>query len=127
MLIDYNPLLETPPRESPLGLGTFILRPGKDEYNPTEWKKVLQNPYLAKQIQRRIDNRVIVIFNELDETDLRDYNVTEAAAIIADTFDIDLLKRWKDADTRKGVLRDIDEQIDKINAAGTSGTEEDDK
>jgi hypothetical protein len=127
MLIEYNPQLETPPRESPLGLGTFVLKPGKDDYNPTQWNAVLKNPFLKKQVQRRMDQKIIVILNEADETDLRDFNVTEAAAIIEDTFDIDLLERWKEADTRKGVLRDIGEQIAKINAAGTAGAEDDDE
>lgn len=124
MLIEYRPQLETPPREAPLGIGTFVLRPGNDDYNPTEWKALLKNPYLARQIQRRVDKGIIVILNEDAETDLRDLNVTKAAEIIADTFDVPLLERWRDADTRKGVLRDIDEQIARIKEAGTAGAED---
>jgi hypothetical protein len=125
MLIEYNPNLETPPREASLGVGALILKPGKKDYNPTLWNNALGNPALARQLRYRIDRRIIVILNEEAVTDsLREYTVAKAAEIISDTFDVPLLERWKENDTRKGILHDIDEQIALINAAGTGGEED---
>lgn len=127
MLIEYNPQKENPPKEAPLGAGDLILKPGKGDYNPTLWKNAMANPHLARSLQHRIDTGVIVILNEAPETDsLREYTVTKAAEIIKDTFDISLLERWKEHDTRKGILRDIDEQIALINEAGTAGKDDKD-
>jgi hypothetical protein len=128
MLIEYNPQKENPPKEASLGAGALILKPGKDDYNPTLWKNAMANPHLARALQHRIDTGTIVILNEAQETDsLREYTVSKAAEIIGDTFDIPLLERWKENDTRKGVLRDIDEQIALINEAGTSGKDDKDE
>jgi hypothetical protein len=124
MLVDYRSQFEANSKVAPLVLGDVVLVPGHNDVNPTHWKSAMGNIYLQKKIQEKMDAQIIVVRNEADVTNnLRDFTVTESSKIIGETFDIPLLEQWLDHDTRKGVRKDIEEQIAKIKEAG-AGTKE---
>lgn len=60
-------------------------------------------------------NKVLLnneIFYELK--DLNDISAPKATVLVKDTFDLALLEEWKASESRKTVLKAIDEQIEAI-------------
>ena len=62
-----------------------------------------------------------------DDYSLSTLNGKEAGIIIADTFDIELLKRWSKVETRNGVKKAIETQMDKIQDALKKSKEDENK
>lgn len=57
-----------------------------------------------------IDNKEIVF----ELKGISELSAPKASSLVKDTFDLNLLEEWKDAETRKSVLKAIDEQIEAI-------------
>lgn len=59
--------------------------------------------------------------------DLKALKVPEAIKLVKETTDLPLLKRWADADDRKGVHAAIEDQIAELEDTGEGGEGEDEK
>jgi hypothetical protein len=114
MLIQYRGEVEETPRQT-LMLGDVVLINGRKDVNPTDWKRALANPTLKAKVEEKKRLGIIIIESESHAgQSLKEKTVPDAIAVIKDTFDLDLLKEWRDNDERKGVAHALEEQLAKI-------------
>jgi hypothetical protein len=90
----------------------IVLSPGINEISNPHWEKMKHNPL----IQKRINDGLIEAAAGAEETngDLSKLHHKQATKIIEETFDVKLLGRWLDGETRPAVQRAITAQIDKL-------------
>lgn len=121
------------------GGDTIILKPGVNpNINDETWAKIAKNPIVQKKIEEGIivpmpsklttakkaeDKKKVQddIQEEVDKGaahDLAEYNAKEAVKLISETFDVEILKNWKYEEKRSTVLKEIEEQLEKIEAQG---------
>lgn len=85
------------------------LIPGTNSLNEVEaqtFKKALDHPL----------NKTLVQSGEIafENDDLSGFNTNKAIELVKDTYDLSLLEDWKESETRKTVLKGIEEQIESI-------------
>lgn len=137
MLVEYNPEVAKPRRISSLqfpGIGSegFLnINPGNQDVALQDLKAIMANPAYRFAFESRMNDGMIrlrtsagVILHELkdieklevadsaSEPSLEGYSVADAVKIIEETYDVALLKRWRDEDSRKGVEKAIAAQLD---------------
>lgn len=92
----------------------FMLKPGINEIAKNVWASLAMLP----KVKRLLENEIIQIFETSDSTDkdhaIKKLSVSAANKIIKKTFDINLLKSWRDCETRNGVSSVIKKQISDI-------------
>lgn len=91
----------------------IVLMPGINEISNPHWEKMKHNPL----IQMRIEKGLIegAVGGELSgSADLSALHHKQATKIVEETFDIKLLNRWLDSETRPAVQRAITGQLDKL-------------
>ncbi len=139
MLVNYKkPNLLGVPYEG----GLLQIKPGVNNIPDKIWKKVAENPTIKQKMgagylkiaaeapekpkSKVSDESQLDLDGEGEEgnVSLSDMNATEATELINETFDEDLLLEWKKDETRKGVLKVLDEQIELVEL-GEDGEEED--
>ncbi|HCU25444.1 MAG TPA: hypothetical protein DF383_10545 [Deltaproteobacteria bacterium] len=110
------------------------LIPGNNDVSENVWNEVKDHPLVKMRVEKAIiipmpQNRVAKVENAAQENDsqqtasatesdglvsLKDYPAKEAEGLVAETFDIPTLERWKSEETRKGVIKAIDAQLDSL-------------
>lgn len=114
---------------------TIILKPGVNpNVDDTAWAKVVKNPIIKKKIEEGIiipmpsklsgskkaeekKKAQEEIQAELDKgaaEALAEYNAKDAANLVKETYDTEVLKSWKYEEKRGEVLKTIEEQLEKI-------------
>lgn len=108
-------------------IGPIRFLPGINEVEESNWNKVKDHPLL----QERFDSGALVWVKgpkdevkkakaealppvEDDGDALAGTTVEEAKKLVTDTFDLNLLKKWSETETRKSVLKAIEAQVDKV-------------
>jgi hypothetical protein len=92
-----------------------VLIDGFNDVNPTEWKSAIANPHIKKKIESLEQLSIIVIHSEDHANQsLEDKSIPDAVKVIKETFDVGLLQEWKDHETRKGVLKALEDQLSQI-------------
>lgn len=90
----------------------FLFVPGNNDVPGETWKELMANPNFA----RRVKSGILKVTSEVEQTEdssvLAELGVVEAKQMVRDTYDPDLLRRWKGSETRKSVLAVIDEQLE---------------
>jgi len=118
---------------------TVKLLPGFNEVPDDEWKEIKQNPMIQKQIELGIIVEVAEkkevkkkVKNgkgeEIEKTvvesgkakQLKDLDAEAVVAMVEDTFDVDLLKKWKKEESRDEIRAAIANQLEKILKGGNS-------
>lgn len=92
----------------------LLLKPGVNDVNPEHWDHAAKTPlfkhYLAEgdlEVVPETDGR------EAGEVgDLSALNESKARKLVKDTNDEDLLLKWHSAETRQGVQKAIENQLD---------------
>ena len=77
-----------------------------DEFETQAFYKALNHPL----------NKLLIKSGEilLEDSSLAELNTNKAIELVKDTFDLSLLQEWKESETRKTVLKGIEEQIESI-------------
>lgn len=133
VLIAYNPnrgrrRAKWPEINAPFAIGNtgIVLRPaeyGKEGYNKVatpEWEKLLQHPSFGPTLKARIDAGIIQVIdppssNSKDnEPSPMDFTLPKLKDVVEQCFDLNLLKEWRQIETRSGGLTVIDAQIAKL-------------
>ena len=111
-------------------IGSLRLYPGINEVDSKVWDKYKDHPLMKE----RFDTGALVWIRggekaakptapaivdgvedvEDDEDALAGLTVAEANKIVVETFNLELLEKWADIETRKGVLKVIAEQVEKV-------------
>ena len=122
------------PRGGKTGMGFFVMKPGVNEIDQKDWDFIKEHPDFAKMIEMGKSNPlhvnekngmgvIVVIGGESEKSDengqkgsssLGSMKADEAKAMVLETFDAALLRKWKEEETRKGVSSAIDAQLDAI-------------
>jgi len=110
--------------------------PGPNELKKEHWEAIKKHPVVLERMKEEVIDmkrgKVMLLEiievkkaapkNDNDENDNDDQDqaailslgAKEAKALIAETFNIELLREWKEAATRKGDLEAIEKQIAEI-------------
>lgn len=118
------------PRTIGLKTGKIVsLLPGNTPISEANHEEIMENPNVVKLFESGIlvlikPEAVTQSSEELtpDEAkremgegnDLAQYNAKQAIALVGNTIDITLLRKWKEVETRVGVLKAIDLKIEQI-------------
>ena len=121
----------------------ILLKPGNNSVPDKDMEIIIDNPHSDEMFELKIlelvDVKVIAPppppegTEDQDEPeadpamyfDLGTVNVSDAAGIIAETYDISLLKAWAERDERSTVQKAIIQQLERIDHAGEkNGNEE---
>jgi len=81
-----------------------MLLPGTNEVTDKQFKKISAHPLFEK-----IDDLVVEKKKEITKL-----TVKEAKELIEDTFNPELLRSWKEKDSRTGVIKSIDKQLEEL-------------
>jgi len=114
MLIEYEPRNFNPPRECALDLGVITLKNGGiHEVRKADWEKVMANPIV--QHLEEIGVLRVVVANEDDAPTMIDgLSPVKAISLVQNTYELPLLRRWQQAESRTTVLAAINAQIEAI-------------
>jgi hypothetical protein len=114
MLIEYEPRNFTPPRECALDLGVITLKNGGiHEVRKADWDKVMTNPIVQHLIE--IGVLRVVVANEDDAPTMIDgLSPIKAISLVQNTYELPLLRRWQQSESRTTVLAAINAQIESI-------------
>jgi len=122
IVIEYRPSLHSPPRRSPLILGSpaqnVTLISGTSGFSVEEWSAVEKTPATWEIVKSLINQGIIRIVSDKrkvkkgneSKSSLPD-DVAAAIEIIKKTFSIKLLNEWKKQDTRREIQKAIDAQM----------------
>jgi hypothetical protein len=114
MLIEYRGKNENPPRQTRI-FDKVVLLEGSNDVNPTEWQQAIAIPAIAAKVEAlKLLAALEITSEENASKGLEEKTIPQAAKIIKDTFDIGLLKKWKDYEKREGVLKALEDQINRI-------------
>ena len=117
----------------PYSSGTFYLKPGVNEVDDAVWAEVKKSGILSHQIgggfiQEVFKAESAASIEKSGESEaikgLSELNATESMAVIAETYDEDLLKAWAKTETRKTVQKAIAEQLEKVELGEDEADEE---
>lgn len=113
---------------------SVVLRPGLNTVKSDEWNQVKDTPDVKARLKA---NQLEIVEDDAkksgkkDESkdssgaqDIGSLNVDKAKALIADTYSVKQLNAWKEPETRSGVIKAIDAQLEKIEKE-RSGTDTD--
>jgi hypothetical protein len=88
---------------------------GFNDVNPTEWQQAIANAHINAKVEGLKLLSIIVIHSEDHANQsLTERTIPDAVKVIKETFDVGLLKEWKDHETRKGVLKALEDQLSHI-------------
>lgn len=110
------------------------LRPGWNEFpsrvwdenkNDAEIKRMIEDGdivLMEDRVEQKVGKKKIVkIIGKTDEpVALKDLDEKRAIEVAGETFNLDMLQRWMDEETRHKVKRAIDKQVKAINSKGGS-------
>ncbi len=97
-----------------IGGKTLIqLLPGVNVVDPKAWAEAAK----ILTIQHYLDIEELEVIDETANT-LKEKTAKEAIKIAGDTLDLRLLNMWAEDETRAGVSKALQAQIDLVNAAG---------
>lgn len=109
------------------GVDDLILLPGLNVVPDAKWGKIRKHPVIAAMIEEGT-------FEEMDEMSddapdeaaegdesgdleaLKAMNVANASALIKETSNLELLKKWREIETRAKVIKPLDAQIKLLEA-----------
>ena len=107
-------------REARLNLDRVSLKDGSNFLSDEQFNKVSRHPLYQALVERK----ALVVQEPQSEVEpvplsevpanLSGYNVEEADDIIDNTYDLDVLKRWLSAETRKTTRDDLNRRIKDI-------------
>lgn len=121
------------------GGSAIVLKPGVNpNIKESDWSEVAKNPIIKKKIddgiivpmpsklktasnaeeKKKIKEEIQSELNSGAAKDLAEYTVKEAAKLITETYDVEILKQWKYEENRSTVQKAIDEQLDLISSEG---------
>lgn len=84
------------------------LLPGANEVGETDWAEVQKDSTIASMLEK---GELKVLSNKDGATQLP---AKDAEKIVAQTYDIQLLNKWKASDKRKPILAAIEKQLEMI-------------
>lgn len=90
----------------------IVLMPGINQVSNPHWEQMKHNPLIQKRIEKGLIEAAAGA-GEVDD-DIAKLHHKQATKLIEDTFDVKLLNRWLDVDTRPAVQRAIASQLDKL-------------
>lgn len=121
------------------GGSAIVLKPGVNpNIKESDWSEVAKNPIIKKKIddgiivpmpsklktasnaedKKKIKEDIQSELNSGAAKDLAEYTVKEAAKLITETYDVEILKQWKYEENRSTVQKAIDEQLELISSEG---------
>jgi len=121
------------------GGSAIVLKPGVNpNIKESDWSEVAKNPIIKKKIddgiivpmpsklkaasnadeKKKIKEEIQSELNSGAAKDLAEYTVKEAAKLITETYDVEILKQWKYEENRSTVQKAIDEQLELISSEG---------
>ena len=105
----------------------IVIMPGVNEFANKVWEHVSKLPMVIKLVK----SGEIAIKSKVEGDDdmvaiAKVENVDEAKDIVRQTFNHQLLKEWKDGETRNGVIKAINQQIAEIMKRTTKKKNEED-
>ena len=93
------------------------LMPGTNDVSKDVWERAKKHPAIKSRIK---DGKIV--FNGAKPSDSEDLgpfegkNAKDSIEVVEGTLDREVLKKWKDEETRVTVLKAIDAQIEKLTA-----------
>ena len=118
MLVKWN---QPGPLSVGVGNGLVLIIPGVNHVERSVWELHENNPSIQEFIKTG-KMEVIVDSDEKQESknneiecesdELSGLNVKKAVEIVKGTYRIDLLKKWSEMETRRGVITAIESQIE---------------
>jgi hypothetical protein len=105
----------------------IALMPGVNEVDDKEWAKVAELPLVKHYMEMDPPQLEVVGLGKRGSAvqSLDQMTVDEASKLIGETYDRDLLKKWKKKDDRKGIHHAIDQQLELMKLDETKRGEED--
>jgi len=121
------------------GGSAIVLKPGVNpNIKESDWTEIAKNPIIKKKIddgiivpmpsklktasnaedKKKIKEEIQSELNSGAAKDLAEYTVKEAAKLITETYDVEILKQWKYEENRSTVQKAIDEQLELISSEG---------
>jgi hypothetical protein len=121
------------------GGSAIVLKPGVNpNIKENDWSEVAKNPIIKKKIddgiivpmpsklkiasnaeeKKKIKEEIQSELNSGAAKELAEYTVKEAAKLITETYDVEILKQWKYEENRSTVQKAIDEQLELISSEG---------
>jgi hypothetical protein len=119
-LIDYNPEALTHPRSpdkrvAPLSAGELIFSlPGAQPVDRILWNKTIKSPEYGEKLNEYIDRGVLTIVADDERPSLAGMNPTQAAKLVKDCFDLELLEHWREDEVRATLSRLLDAKIKEL-------------
>ena len=119
------------------GGSAIVLKPGVNpNIKESDWSEVAKNPIIKKKIddgiivpmpsklktasnaedKKKIKEEIQSELNSGAAKELAEYTVKEAAKLITETYDVEILKQWKYEENRSTVQKAIDEQLELISS-----------
>ena len=93
----------------------MTLLPGVNEVDAKKWEEFKLSPAIKHGISEgEIEEVDLPSAHDDSPVQISDLNQKEALALVKATFDMTLLERWAESESRKGVLDALEKQIDAV-------------
>lgn len=121
-LVEYHPNAgeyrgSLPPATNPFVVNGVRFLPGINQPSEVEWQSLMEHPTYSNMIKMRLDMgklRVVPGLKKDQEPSIKDFNPTQAVAMINACNDVDLLERWASEDARPSSQDAIAAQIERV-------------
>jgi hypothetical protein len=88
-----------------------IDKAGNQPIDPIIWNKVRNSENFKERIEQLIDRGVLEVIDESDKPTLAGRTPAKALAMVKDTYDVGLLKLWKEQEPTPHIAKAIDAQL----------------
>lgn len=128
------PIIIKNKRAQIIGNHILSLLPGVNEVDAKKWAEFKTSPAIVHFMgEGEIEEMDLPVPHDDSPVQIDDLNQKDAIALVKETFDIALLNRWAENETRKGVLDALEKQFDAVklkkksedDAEGDEGAESD--
>lgn len=117
MLLKYNGTRPLSIQMGGMDASVKVFIPGGNEIKDSDWEIIKKHPDIA----RKIEAKEIEVLSEAapaktddNTSELSALSAKDAKKLVEETFDVVLLRKWREEETRKPVSNSIDDQLKKI-------------
>lgn len=117
MLLKYNGTRPLSIQMGGMDASVKVFIPGGNEIKDADWEIIKKHP----DMKRKIESKEIEILSDSapaktddNTSELSALSAKDAKKLVEETFDVVLLRKWRDEETRKPVSNSIDDQLKKI-------------
>lgn len=117
MLLKYNGTRPLSIQMGGMNASVKVFIPGGNEIKDVDWEIIKKHPDIARKIESK---EIEVLSAEApaktddNPSELSALSAKDAKKLVEETFDVVLLRKWRDEETRKPVSNSIDDQLKKI-------------